>query len=39
MERYFMYLDWKNIKISIILKAIYRFNVISIKIPVIFFIE
>ena len=39
MEGYFICLDWKNIKLSIILKAIYRFNAISIKISIIFFIE
>ena len=40
IETYPMLLDWKNIvKTVIFFRAIYRFNVISIKLPMMFFTE
>ena len=40
MKRYILLLSWKNIvKMAKLFKAIYRFNVISIKLPMIFFTE
>ena len=41
MEKYTMFLDWKNqiVKMTILLKAIYRVNATSIKLPMAFFIE
>ena len=38
MKRYPVLMDWKNsVKASIVLKTIYRFNTIPIKIPMAFF--
>ena len=40
MEAYTMFMDWKNIiKVSTLLKEIYRFNTFPIKIPMTYFTD